>query len=195
MLIPTPQCTIQDAPGETLTVACLYVIADGPYSQVPNAELWPEDRDARKYHGPWPVVAHPPCQRWGRYATRGGNKLGDDGGCALSAVEAVRTWGGVLEHPAYSKLWQWADLPQPGERDSSGGTTIHIHQHPWGHPALKPTWLYVLPAGHLAWPPGSRAAPRPCEDLSLRQRQSSPLALAHALVDLARRVVRQGVVR
>lgn len=42
------------------TVAALYVEADGPYSRVEGVDLWPESRDARKYAGPHPVVAHPP---------------------------------------------------------------------------------------------------------------------------------------
>jgi hypothetical protein len=61
-------------------------------------------RDARLYAGPYPVVAHPPCERWGRYwggapAQFPRLKLGDDSGCFAAALAAVRKFGGVLEHP------------------------------------------------------------------------------------------------
>ena len=48
-------------------IAALYVETDGAYYGLPDVEPWDEARDARQYAGPWPVVAHPPCQRWGRY--------------------------------------------------------------------------------------------------------------------------------
>jgi hypothetical protein len=48
------------------SLAALYVLRDGPYN-LPGIDLWDEKRDARKYRGPYPVVAHPPCERWGRY--------------------------------------------------------------------------------------------------------------------------------
>jgi hypothetical protein len=66
-------------------------------------------RDAsRLYAGPHPVVAHPPCQRWGKlwagqplWIKRTGIRKikGDDDGCFASALAAVRKWGGILEHP------------------------------------------------------------------------------------------------
>lgn len=46
-------------------IAALYVQTDGVYADIPDVELWDEARDARLYTGPHPVVAHPPCQRWG----------------------------------------------------------------------------------------------------------------------------------
>ena len=49
------------------TVAALYVEPQGVYVGVPGVDPWDEKRDARKYAGPHPVVAHPPCQRWGRF--------------------------------------------------------------------------------------------------------------------------------
>lgn len=91
----------------TETVAALYVERNGIYWNVPGVDPWDETRDARLYAGPWPVVAHPPCQRWGRFwhgSTRKPNqfKMGDDGGCFEAALSAVRKWGGVLEHPESS---------------------------------------------------------------------------------------------
>lgn len=52
-------------------IAALYVLPDGPYAGLEGVEVWDEARDARTYAGPWPVVAHPPCQRWGRYWSGG----------------------------------------------------------------------------------------------------------------------------
>ena len=79
---------------------------------------WDEKRDARKYAGPHPVVAHPPCQRWGRFwhgSTRKPHqyKLGDDGGCFAAALAALKRWGGVLEHPAHSKAWEVFGIRKP----------------------------------------------------------------------------------
>jgi hypothetical protein len=48
-------------------IAALYVETDGAYFGLPGVDPWDEARDARKYAGPHPVVAHPPCQRWGRF--------------------------------------------------------------------------------------------------------------------------------
>ena len=47
-------------------IAALYVEKGGCYD-MPGIDLWDIERDARLYEGPWPVVAHPPCERWGRY--------------------------------------------------------------------------------------------------------------------------------
>ena len=48
-------------------IAALYVEEDGPYSQIDGVDAWGVTRDARQYDGPYPVIAHPPCKRWGRY--------------------------------------------------------------------------------------------------------------------------------
>jgi hypothetical protein len=85
----------------------------GVYFGLPDVDPWDEARDARLYAGPWPVVAHPPCSRWCQYAglvqARYGYRKGDDGGTFEAALGAVRTWGGVLEHPAFSALSRRVD--------------------------------------------------------------------------------------
>jgi hypothetical protein len=46
-------------------IAALFVETDGCYFGQAGVEPWDITRDARTYAGPWPVVAHPPCQRGG----------------------------------------------------------------------------------------------------------------------------------
>src|SRR5690606_39268582 len=108
--------------GVMQKIAALYVMADGVYSGLPHVECWDEARDARTYAGPWPVVAHPPCERWGYFWSGGPlriargfepKKLGDDGGCFEAALAAVRKWGGVLEHPKGSQAWKHFGLTPP----------------------------------------------------------------------------------
>lgn len=98
-------------------IAALFVDPRGCYAELPDVDLWDERRDAREYPGPHRVVAHPPCSRWCRLAglvqARWGHRIGDDGGCFRSALAAVRKWGGVLEHPAYSKAWAAHGLLAP----------------------------------------------------------------------------------
>lgn len=124
------------------TVAALYVDPRGPYPTMPGVDCWDEARDARKYDGPHPVVAHPPCGAWGRWAHlyKGGDKA-----LAMIAVGQVRRFGGALEHPAQSRLWAESDLPPPaGGHDEFGGYTIAVNQVSWGHCCVKPTWLYMV---------------------------------------------------
>jgi len=200
-------------------IAALYVLRHGPYADVPDVELWygPPDRDARLYQGPWPVVAHPPCARWGSYWFGGPHPhqprriLGDDDGCFVAALAAVRRWGGVLEHPAYSHAWAAFGLFTPPRAggwvvaDWFGGWTCHVEQGAYGHPARKPTWLYAahctLPALHWGRAPGSfqikKSFDSPAErrrlirrgivaQLSHRQRQLTPAPFRDLLLAIAR---------
>jgi hypothetical protein len=133
-------------------IAALYVETNGVYSGLPNVDLWDEARDARLYDGPWPVVAHPPCARWSRLAGfteyRFGLKRGDDGGCFEAALAAVRRFGGVLEHPAFSKAWDQFGLAEPIWRGGwnlglDGGASAYVEQGRYGLPVKKATWLYA----------------------------------------------------
>jgi hypothetical protein len=139
-------------------IAALYVEPDGAYIGLPHVDPWDEARDARRYAGPHPVVAHPPCQRWGRYAKGGTHpnsprfEIGDDDGCFAAALASVRRWGGVLEHPAHSKAWEWFSITAPGEggwrfdaAEPGGmwGWTCYVEQGFYGHFSRKPTWLYA----------------------------------------------------
>lgn len=154
-------------------IAALYVETNGCYYGLPDVEPWDEACDARLYAGPWPVVAHPPCQRWGRFwhgSTRKPHqyKLGDDGGCFAAALASVRRFGGVLEHPADSHAWAAFGLNKPPRAggwvraDDCGGWTCRVEQGFYGHFSRKPTWLYAVGCDlpDLRWGDGEQRIPQ-----------------------------------
>lgn len=140
------------------TVAALYVETDGCYFGLEGVDPWDEARDARRYSGPHPVVAHPPCQRWGKlwagqplWIKRTGERKtkGDDQGCFKSALFDARRFGGVIEHPWESHAWPAFGLNVPSRTggwiaaDFFGGWTCCVEQGRYGHYARKPTLLLV----------------------------------------------------
>ena len=135
-------------------IAALFVETNGCYYGIADVDPWDKNRDARRYRGPHPVVAHPPCQRWGRFwhgstAKPHQYQLGDDGGCFGQALRCVRRYGGVLEHPADSHAWEWFGLNKPRRGESwvkadRRGETCYIEQGHYGHLARKGTWLYAV---------------------------------------------------
>jgi hypothetical protein len=137
-------------------IAALFVQTGGSYCNLDGVDPWDEARDARKYAGPWPVVAHPPCQRWGRYSENHPIKgkiaeTGDDGGCFAHALMVVREFGGVIEHPKDSKAFVGSHSFHLGRPSSSGwvrswdgiGWICQVEQGHYGHFARKATWLYA----------------------------------------------------
>lgn len=173
-------------------VAVLFARANTPYRQL-NADVWDEARDARRFDGPGPVVAHPPCRTWGRLY-RFAKAPDHEAALSCFAVRQVQRWGGVLEHPAGSRLWDYCGLPMPGRRDRFGGFTLPILQSWWGHRAPKATWLYVVgcePADvpdmpfELGIPDGRVAL------MGKPERERTPPALAAWLLELAQRCSRR----
>ncbi|MCO5092686.1 hypothetical protein [Bosea sp. (in: a-proteobacteria)] len=137
-------------------VAALYVETDGAYFGLTGVDPWGEARDARFYAGPWPVVAHPPCQRWGRYSENHPitGKIaitGDDDGCFAAALAAVRSFGGVIEHPKDSKAFVGPHSFNLGRPSPVGwtkawdgiGWICQVEQGHYGHFSRKATWLYA----------------------------------------------------
>lgn len=159
--------------------------------------MWDADRDARKWPGGTPCVAHPPCRAWGNFAWRA-QPRSDEKALGLWAVDQVRRFGGVLEHPRGSKLWKAKELPLTGV-DEFGGFTLSVNQFAWGHKALKPTFLYICGVSRDNLPPlprrnvGSRPTHYIADKvegqkfLSKRSREKTPVSLAHWLVEVASR--------
>lgn len=185
-------------------VAVLFARQDSIYKTMPECDVYDIDRDARTYRGPLPVVAHPPCRAWGGLSHLAKPRH-DEKALAPLAVDLVRTFGGVLEHPKRSALWPFMGLPEPGRRDRFGGFTLPIFQLWWGHRAEKATLLYVVGCDPLDVPAmplqlgeashviaSSKARQRrdhPCHrpEVTRPEREATPAALAAWLVELAGR--------
>lgn len=176
--------------------AALFVDAAGVYAGRPDVDLWPVERDARRYPGPWPVVAHPPCPMWGWHARQfRRDRLGQDGGCFEAALRFVHTWGGVIEHPAASSAWAWFGLQRPGGWGWTRGPVTAagdvwvcaVDQGHYGHVAPKRTWLYLVTSTTpppLRWEPSS-ATGRVLDIPAKRDREATPAAFAAVLLALA----------
>jgi len=124
-------------------VSVLFARQDSIYKTLTDCDVWDIERDALKWPGGNPIIAHPPCRAWGSLRHFAKPRPGERE-LALWAVKQVRAEGGVLEHPARSLLWPEAGLPRPGERDEYGGWSLWISQFWFGHRAEKPTLLYIV---------------------------------------------------
>lgn len=194
---------------ESDMIAALYVETNGCYFGLPGVDPWDEARDARGYEGPHPVVAHPPCQLWTRFARVnfkrwGGehNRPGNDGGCFAAALSAVKTYGGVLEHPAFSDAWKDYDLqrPEPGKWTRQGALWVcEVWQSAYGHKARKRTWLLYSGRNapfNLRWdrPEGThqigfhdqRGKARNKPTISGKAASATPIEFRDSLINLAR---------
>lgn len=144
-------------------IAALFVKRGGAYYGLDGVDPWDEERNARLYDGPWPVVAHPPCQRWGKmwagqplWIKRTGQRKikGDDAGCFKSAFASLKRVGGILEHPWGSYAWPHFGIrvpPRAGGWVRSGDLlgdhgvwTCCVEQGRYGHYARKPTLLVAV---------------------------------------------------
>jgi hypothetical protein len=123
------------------SVAVLFARKDSIYKKMPECDVWDQVRDATKYAGNLPVVAHPPCRLWGKLAHMS-TAPKSEMELARFSVRQVQRVGGVLEHPEGSRLWKEMGLPQQWEEDSLG-FTLKVPQSWWRHRAAKMTLLYV----------------------------------------------------
>lgn len=193
--------------SELYQVAALFVDPRGPYPGM-VADWWDEQRDARKYAGPLPVVAHPPCGAYGslrHMAVPNRERRANEAACGPIAFEHVRRYGGVLEQPKGSLLFALCGAPKPGELpDDFGGVTIEVEQVRFGHVARKRTWLYLVgvrdtglnppPRDPTHWVSGGRlhtrkgsggVVPPGIKVCSAQQRRRTPPAFARWLCELA----------
>jgi len=204
-LLPSPAPGLaQDQAGGSLQVAVLFARQDSIYKRIDGCDVFDIERDARTYTGALPIVAHPPCRAWGRLRAFAKPRE-DEKDLALFAVDQIRRFGGVLEHPAQSSLWPVAGLPPLDQsKDLFGGWSMAVDQFWFGHRARKRTFLYICGIEPSELPPLPLAlgdAPmtiassrrrasdgsRYRKEVPDAEREATPPAFALWLLDLASR--------
>lgn len=185
-------------------VAALFVRRNSIYKTIEGVDAWDIDRDARRFPGGCPVVVHPPCRAWGTLKHLAKPRE-DERELSFFAIDCVRNWGGILEHPKRSALWP-TYLPLPGTKDAYGGYSLSVDQSWWGHKAQKATLLYIVGCTQKELPDiplrldaithfvatsgrrkdGTRVK-NGKRELSKSAREHTPEDLAQWMVDVARR--------
>jgi len=183
----------------TRIVAALYVDKHGPYPKMLGVQAWSKEYDAMRYIFPNPVVAHPPCGPWGNLLSACTKQDPETG---VRAVIQVARFGGVLEHPAGSRLWKHMGLPLPGDMSDPGFYTIETEQCRWGHKALKKSWFlfsriqrgdllpippFIEPTHVIDSAPSKKKRGAPVRHLPKSQRHITPHRLAEWLIAAARK--------
>mgnify|MGYP003493093766 FL=1 len=121
-------------------VAALCVARNSIYKSIDGVDCYDIDRDVRTFSGGCQVVAHPPCRSWSAYTAHQAKPIPGEKELGPLCVDILRRNGGVLEHPAHSRLFDATGMPRPGRRIGDL-MTIAVSQAWWGYPMLKMTWL------------------------------------------------------
>lgn len=178
-------------------VAVLCVAKNSVYKQIPHCDVYDIDRDARTFPGGMPVVAHPPCRLWSAYCAHQAKSENPEAEKALGiwCVVQVNKFGGVVEQPAHSRLWDTCGLPKPGWAVDvrNHGFSIELPQFWFGDPREKSTWLWfngVLPCDlpRIPFRLKPEGGDRRIWQLmsSKNQRERTPIAFAEWLVQCAK---------
>ena len=175
----------------TQPIAALFVSGRSIYHHLENVTAYDSRRDARRFAGPEPIVAHPPCRCWSKYMahqTRCDNPTAEKA-LAFFALKKVRRNGGVLEQPAESLFWSAANLPLPNQPADSFGFSLYIEQSWFGYAQKKATWLYIVGVPRSSIPPVPFRLVKPHAHilgLSHAARSRTMPTLAHWLCQIAR---------
>ena len=125
-----------------MKIAVLFARSDSAYKDDADFDVYDIERDAREFCKKIPVLAHPPCRAWGQLSHMANPREGEKQ-LAYFALAQVRLNGGVLEHPASSRFFKMANLPEGLLQDEFGVFVITIDQFDFGHVAHKSTKLYI----------------------------------------------------
>lgn len=177
-------------------VSVLFCCDQSPYKLLAGVDVW----DKNRYAGSNVVIAHPPCRTWGNLRTVATKAPPEEKQLGPWAVEQVRRYHGVLEHPAGSTLFEHCGCTN----ENDPGWLLTVDQWHWGHPAAKPTTLYIIgcPPHLVPAQPKREGTPDRCisqghgvrighplfkSRVTQWEREATPPEFAKWLVELARR--------
>jgi hypothetical protein len=181
-------------------VSILFTRQDSIYKTL-GVDCWDIDRNALNWPGGNPVVCHPPCRAWGQLSQFAKPREGERE-LAVWAIEQVRKYGGVLEHPRASRLWKELCLPLGKETDEYGGYSLCVNQSWWGHKAQKKTLLYIVGCNRNELPEMPikldlvqfivassvrKGHPKYKPEISKKEREATPVDFAKWLIAVAER--------
>lgn len=97
-------------------VAVLCAAKNSVYHSLPGVVVYDETRDARTFPGNMRVIVHAPCRTWSAFTAHQAKPAPGERDLGLWCAGQLKKCGGVLEHPAHSRLFDAAGLPKPGNR-------------------------------------------------------------------------------
>lgn len=130
-------------------VSVLFCCDQSVYKMLPGCDVWDKKRDALRFNGEGPLITHPPCRLWGNLRSVATKAPAAEKAFGPWAVEQVRRRGGVLEHPSGSLLFDHCGCGARGDV----GWVLTVDQWHWGHPAAKPTKLFIVGCSPDSIPP------------------------------------------
>lgn len=122
-------------------VSVLCAARNSIYHDMDGVEVFDIDRDARTFQGNTPIIGHPPCRAWSAFYAHQAKPAPGEKELGLWVCEKLKECGGVIEQPAYTRLFAAAGLPLPGEPTRDGVWSLAVWQWWWGFPTKKATWL------------------------------------------------------
>lgn len=135
-----------------MKIPVLFTQKKSLYNNFEIFDCYDEKRNAFNFSGRCPVIAHPPCRLFSRLRKFSKADVSEKK-CAFFALSQVRMFGGILEHPRSSTLWQDGNFDLSGNLDQYGGFLRSVNLSWFGFPAEKKTMLYFVGISPSVLPP------------------------------------------
>lgn len=136
--------------------------------------LYDKDKDCTTFDFSTPVITHAPCAQWSRLH-HFAKVNQDEKSLAWFCYQAVRSCGGIFEHPSGSHFFRTAQIPK---------SQIYSVKLSWfGYRAAKPTWLFYNSVSLSSHPLSfDLVTAKVGKSLSTAQRHITPLAFNEWLI-------------